>query len=338
MKQVKVVGVRKATVVEVPDPVPKGNWALVKVHSAPMCTEFKGFVAGDGGYGYGHEAAGEVVAVAQPGRVKPGDRVLVQPGTPCGKCPLCISGEYIHCEQWHRFEEFTGSPHGMFTMAQYLLKQDWLLSPIPDEVDYDMASLAVCALGPTFGAFDLMAVDAFDTVLVTGLGPVGLGGIVNARYRGARVIGLESNAFRATLARKLGAELVLDPGDPDAMKKLMEFTGGRGADKAVDCSGAVPAHKFCLEAVRRKGHIAFVGQCHQETPFTVSKHMIQKGLTLHGAWHYNLSAYPRVMQVIQRAPQARDLITHTFPIGSIQQAWELQAGGSCGKVILKPWL
>jgi L-iditol 2-dehydrogenase len=337
MKQVLVTGVKQATVITVPDPIPRAHWVLVKVLAAPMCTEVKGFVAGDGGHGYGHEAAGEVAAVAQPCRVKPGDRVVVQPGTPCGVCALCLQGEYIHCQHWHDFQTATGCTSGLATMAQYVLKQDWLLSPIPPDLTYDLASLAVCGLGPTFGAFDLMRVDAFDTVLITGLGPVGLGGIINARFRGARVIGVDNHPYRVALAKELGAEAVVDPADPEAAQRILALTSGLGADKAVDCSGAVPAHRLCLEAVRRKGHVAFVGQCKADTPIQVSRHMIQKGLTLHGAWHYNLAAYPRVLQVLRGAPAAARLITHMFPIGDIQKAWELQAAGDCGKVILHPW-
>ena len=80
-------------------PEPKEDWVLVKVHAVPLCTEYKGWLSGN--EYLGHEAAGEVVEVAQPGKVKVGDRVVVMPGAPCGKCALCISGEYIHCEHFY---------------------------------------------------------------------------------------------------------------------------------------------------------------------------------------------------------------------------------------------
>lgn len=337
MQRAKITGVRQATVVEVPAPKPKADWVLVKVLSAPMCTEFKGFVSGDGCHGYGHEAAGVVAEVAQPCRVKPGDRVVVQPGTPCGTCPLCVAGDYIHCEHWFPFAETTGSPEGLATMAQYLLKQDWLLSPVPDDVSDDLASLAVCGLGPTFEAFDATAVDAFDTVLITGLGPVGLGGVVNARFRGARVIGVESNPTRARLALELGAEKVVDPRDPDALHLVREAAGAGGIGMAVDCAGIVSAHRLCMDAVRRKGRVAFVGQCHEPTPLTISKDMIQRGLRLYGIWHYNLASFPRVLDVIRRSPVIAKMITHVLPLSQVQRAWELQVSGECGKIILKPW-
>ena len=66
--------------------------------------------------------------------------------------------------------------------------------------------------------------------------------------------------------------------------------------------------------------------------------IISKGLTLHGAWHWNLCDTPRIMKVIaESGPQIDKLITHVMPMREVQKAWELQLTGNCGKVILKPW-
>ena len=338
MKKAAVLGERRGGVVEAPDPRPKENWVLVKVHVAPMCTEYKSFLSGRENAFLGHEAAGEVVEVAQPGRVQVGDRVVVMPQYPCGTCALCVSGEYIHCQNPVNIQAFTGSPEGRATMAQYLLKPDWLLPQIPEGVSYVHGSMACCGLGPTFGAMARMGVDALDTVLITGLGPVGLGGVINGKYRGARVIGVESNPWRQEKARELGADEIVDPGDPDALERLLDLTDGLGVDKAVDCSGAVPAHRLCIDAVRRKGQVAFVGECSNETPVRISPDLIRKGVTLVGSWHYNLSDVPRLMQVV--AEQAQDLdrlVSHGFPLDEVQKAWETQVTGACAKVILKPW-
>ena len=241
-----------------PAPKAKEDWVVVKVHAAPRCTEFKAFADGIDHHYFGHEAVGEVVEIAQPGKVKIGDRVVVMPTSPCGKCALCLDGDYIHCEDMINFEVFHGSRNGSATMAQYLIKPDWLLIPIPDDVSYDHAGMACCGLGPTFGAFNTMKVDRFDTVLITGLGPVGLGGVINAHYRGARVIGVESNSWRAQRAVELGAETVIDPRDGDILQQILALSHHRcGVDKAVDCSGVVSAHRLCVDATRRKGQIAF---------------------------------------------------------------------------------
>jgi L-iditol 2-dehydrogenase len=339
MKKAVILGECQAGIIDVPIPEPREDWVLVKVHVAPMCTEYKSFVAGHRSEFLGHEAAGEVVGLAQPGKVKLGDRVVVMPQYPCGKCSLCLAGDYIYCQDTVNFTEFTGSPEGRATMAQYLLKPDWLLVPIPEGMAYEYASMACCGLGPTFGAMEEISVDAFDTVLITGLGPVGLGGVINARYRGARVIGVDSNPWRAARAMAMGAEVVLDPGDASTADKILQLTGGKGVDKAVDCSGVVAAHRLCIDCTRRRGMVAFVGESGADTPVRISPDMIRKGLTLVGSWHYNLKDTRRLLNIIVNSQSSLDLlISHHFAIDDVQQAWELQASGQCAKVLLHPWM
>jgi L-iditol 2-dehydrogenase len=337
MKKAVVSGSRQASLVEVPDPEPKEDWAVVRVHAAPMCTEYKSFESGHASEFLGHEAAGEVVAVAQPGRVKVGDRVVVMPQYPCGKCALCVTGNYIHCEHNIDVAAFTGSREGSATMAQYLLKPDWVLPPIPDGVSYEHASLACCALGPSFGAFQAMGLSAFDTVLITGAGPVGLGALVNARFRGARALVVESVPWRMARAREMGAERVFDPGDPEILPRIRELTDGRGVDCALDCSGNVQAERLCIDAARRKGKVACVGECFGELSIRPSQDLIRKGLTLIGSWHYNLAEFPHIMKVIRASPLIPLLISHVLPMSRIQEAMELSASHQTAKVILKPF-
>lgn len=337
MEKAVILGERQAGLVKVPDPKPVRDWVVVKIHATPMCTEYKMFVSGRQTNYLGHEAAGEVVDVAQPGRVQVGDRVVVMPSWPCGKCALCVSGDYIHCQDGHDVEAFTGSPEGKATYAQYLVKPDWILPKIPDDVSYDLASLAVCGLGPSFGAFDAMGVDAFHTVLITGLGAVGLGAVVNAKFRGAFVIGVESIPYRVERAKMLGADVVLDPTDEQALSQVMDLTEGLGVDAALDCAGIVAAQRFCIDATRRRGQVSFVGECTDVLPIRVSPDMIRKGLTIRGSWHYNLRLYPKIMQVIQESPVIDKLISHVFPLREVQQAFELSASHQCAKIVLQPW-
>ncbi len=332
-----IAGERRASLVETDTPHPKSNWVVVKVHAAPMCTEYKSFVTGQEAHFLGHEAAGEVVEIAQPGCVEVGDRVVVMPSYPCGRCALCVAGDYIHCEASVDVTWFTGCAEGSATYAQYLIKPDWLLPAIPDGVTYERASLACCGLGPSFGAFNEMRLDRFDTVLITGAGPVGLGAVINARFRGARVIVAEYHSYRVRKALELGAEHVVDPRDPEAVQQIRTFTGGVGVDKAIDCAGVVAAQRLCIDATRRRGAVALVGECMDELPIRASVDMIRKGLTLHGVWHYNLSLFPKIMQVIQGSPCIDGLISHVLPMSCIQEAFEIAASHDCAKIILKPW-
>ena len=129
MQVAAMFGEGKGGVVDKPDPRAAGDVVVVKIHAVPMCTEYKGFIGGGTGEHFGHEAAGEVVEVAQPGRVKVGDRVVVQPQNGCGKCALCAVGEHIHCQNARNIREIIGTDPASATYAQYLHKIDSLLSP-----------------------------------------------------------------------------------------------------------------------------------------------------------------------------------------------------------------
>jgi L-iditol 2-dehydrogenase len=255
MNVVAITGKRTCEIVERPDPRIKGDFVKVAIRSAPMCTEWHAYQNGSISDSLGHEAAGEVVEVAQPGRVAVGDRVVVMPQYGCGRCGLCLSGEHIHCRQPVDPYRFCESQTGNATYAQFCIKQDWLLVPIPEDISYDHAGMACCGLGPTFNAMQQMGVNALDTVLISGLGAVGLGAVVNARCRGARVIALESNQYRASLAKALGVEAVIDPGSEQRLERILELTAGCGADKPHGArgrwrplAGAAPSWRGTLSA------------------------------------------------------------------------------------------
>jgi L-iditol 2-dehydrogenase len=129
----------------------------------------------------------------------------------------------------------------------------------------------------------------------------------------------------------------IDPQNPEALDQVNDLTGGRGVDAALDCAGAVAAQRFCIDAIRRKGQVTYVGECSDELPIRVSPDMIRKGLTIRGSWHYNLSLYPKIMQVIQGSPVIDKLISHIMPMSQIQAAFELSASHECAKILLKPW-
>ena len=334
MKVVAINGPKQCVLLDKPEPTVKEDFVKVKITVAPMCTEFHGYAQGWAGDSIGHEAAGEVAEIAQPGTVKVGDRVVVMPQYPCGKCALCMAGDYIHCESGIDPLKICGCGCGTATYAQYCIKQDWLLLPIPDDISTEHASMACCGLGPTFGAMHQMHVDSFDTVAVVGLGPVGLGGVINAVHRGARVIGVDSNPYRARLAMDLGARAIIDPKDPDAVKQIKALTAGRGVDKSIDCTAVPAAQKFAIEATRRRGHVGFVGWGgHIEMD-----NMIPQGLTLQGFWHWNLTLAPRMMQLIRDVKPSLDkVITHRYPMSQVKEAWEQQLTGQTGKVLLYPW-
>lgn len=336
MKKAIISGERRAEVIDVNDPEPVNDWVTVKVYAAPMCTEHKQFTEGHEREFLGHEAAGEVVEVDGTTQFDVGDRVVAMPLYSTSDSPLYRTGDYIYADKLD-LTDVTGNEEGNATYAQYLLKPDWLLAEIPDGVSYEHGSMACCGLGPTLGALDRMNVDAFDTVLVNGLGPVGLGGVINATYRGARVIGVELTEYRKQLALELGAESVIDPTEDDVVKRVMDLTDGEGVDAAIDCTGVPQAQRTMIDSLRTRGEAAFVADG-GEVDLDIASDMVYRGLTLHGSWHYNETLIPDMMRMIHDVGDQLDvLITHEFALDDVQSAFELQETRECGKVLLKPW-
>lgn len=335
MKAVRIAGPSQAELIDLPDPQAQEDWVVVKITVAPMCTEYKQWQKGGVGFGLGHEAAGEVVDVARPRSVKVGDRVVVMPLNPCGVCDLCRAGDYIHCQHGRNMQAETGYEGRGGTYAQYIIKPHRTLVKVPDDLTLEHASMACCGLGPTFGAMERMLITAHDVVVICGLGPVGLGGVVNGVFRGATVIGVESHPYRIAMAKELGAHLVVHP--EEAAEAIADLTEGRGADCGIDCAGAPAAQRLLIDCVRRRGQVAFVGEAGELT-VNVSQDLIRKGLTLHGQWHYNLALASRMLRMIRAVGSQLDRqISHRYPMSQVQRAFELQAIGQCGKIVLDPW-
>lgn len=319
----------KAWLEEIPDPKAHDNWVVVKIESTPICGSDKGaFLSASPIRGAGHEGSGIVVEVDKSSLLKVGDRVILNPLSGCGECSLCRSGNYIYCQNKPTF--FTH-------FAQYVLVQDFVCTILPEDISYDIGSLACCALGPAFSSAKRMNIRAFDTVLITGLGPVGLGAVTIAKFLNARVIAVDTLSFRKELAEKNGADLVLDVNDPDLRAKIREATAQSPLLKAIEASGNPAAERLCLDMLAPGGMASFIGENHKEFPIKPSDDFIRKGLTLIGSWHLNLNDREEIYTLLRRSPVIGNLITHVFGFSDVQKAFDKFMEGNTCKVILKPW-
>lgn len=329
MKHV-VLGDEKAWLEDAPDPTPEGEWVVVKVTASPICGSDMHAYRHEGRHtGGGHEGVGEVVAVDAARHLRVGDRVLLNPSSGCGECWLCRQGDYIHCPN-----KPAGSG-GHF--AQYVRKQEWLCPRLPDDLDDDLCSLMGCGLSPAFQALTRLGVTAFHTVLINGLGPVGLGAVALARFLGAEVIGVEPNPWRRNLAEQLGADLTLDPTASDALAVIRERTHGEGVHRAIDASGRPEGERLCIDALRCLGKVAFIGENQGTIEFSPSRDGIRHGIEVIACWHQNLNSFDDLVTFLRRFPDARKLISHTFGFTQVEQAFSTFASAQAAKVILHPW-
>jgi L-iditol 2-dehydrogenase len=350
MKKAVITGERQAALVDMPIPQPVADWALVKMTVVPMCTEYKAWLRGpspgsDRIDALGHEGAGVVAEIAQPCGVEVGDRVVLMGAGPCGRCQYCRAGYFLQCSSPSRGAHIPGraasadAPQPTGAYAQYRLGAAWLLPKIPDDLSDEHAAMAWCGLGPTFGAMQSAHVGAFDTVLIAGAGPVGQGGIINSKYRGARVIVAELEPWRAERARLLGADVVVNPRDEDVLDQIRALTDdGLGVTCAIDCAGVTASQRLCIDATRPHGKVVFVAESSTPLPITVSPDMIRKSLSLIGQWHYSLNDWDQMMRLVRDVGDKLDiLISHRFPMSRVQDALALSATHECGKIVLNPW-
>ena len=246
----------------VPDPAPRADEVIVKVHACSICgSDLHAFHGKHPRLTFprilGHEFAGEVVeAGAGVTRVPPGQRVCCDIDIFCGKCGPCSEGRTNICD---KLRTMGFDRDGAY--AEYVAVPSANLYPLPQDVSYDQAS-AVQVLGISYHAVAHRVKPRIgEQIAVIGAGPVGLGAALIAKSLGAEVTIFELLGYRIALARKLGIERALDPSALDVRAEALALTGGRGFDKVVECVGGFQDKtvQMAADLVKRGGRITVVG-------------------------------------------------------------------------------
>ena len=213
----------------------------------------------------GHEPCGQIVEEGQGlRRFKKGDRVIVYHISGCGVCHDCRKGYYISCKSKYRRAYGWQRDGGM---APYILAEEKDLIPLPEPLTYKDGAQVACGFGTVYEAIEKIGVSGNHTVLVTGLGPVGLAALMLARAMGAdKLIGVEMNDYRIQLAKKLGlADQIIKPGD-GALEEILEATGGHGAERAIDASANDQARQLAVRGTREWGKDRFCRRGRNQYP------------------------------------------------------------------------
>ena len=333
-------GNSRAELHEFPVPEPGHGQVLVRMRASALCgSDLRAIYhqhLGSGAERYqgciaGHEPCGEVEAVG-PGveSVRVGDRVVVYHIAGCGNCRDCRGGWMISCTSPKRAAYGWQRDGGH---ADFLLAEESTLIHLPDELTFVDGALIACGFGTAYQAILRTAVSGRDRVAVIGLGPVGLGAVMLAAASGAEVVGVDIRPERLEFARQAGAAHVF-ASDAHTPEAIMDLSAGHGVEVAIDCSGSAAGRHLCLEAARRWGRVAFVGEGGTVT-FEPSPLLIHKQLTLSGSWVCGLVEMEALVEFLARKnlhPEAT--VTHRFPLAEVDQAYRLFDGGTTGKVTL----
>src|ERR1700757_3098855 len=228
---------------EVPRPLARAGEAVIKITLTTICGTDLHIVRGEypvrPGLILGHEPVGVIHEIG-PGvsGYAVGDRVLVGAITPCGQCCYCLSGDWSQCGGPIGGWKFGNTING--AQAEYLLVPNAQanLAKIPDELSDEQVVLLADIASTGISAAESGDVKIGDTVAVFAQGPIGLCATAGAKLKGAGfIIAVESDFVRTAMAKRMGADIVIDHTKMDAVEEIRRLTQGRGVDVAIEALG-----------------------------------------------------------------------------------------------------
>ena len=326
--------------VEVPKPGP--GEVLVKVKAASICgTDLHIYEWDEWASSaiklpriFGHEFAGEIVDVGEGVRfAHTGEYVSAETHFVCGNCFQCRTGQAHVC----RFTKILGiDVDGVF--AEYALIPESNLIRCDLSIPPEIASVQE----PFGNAVHSVFVDDIlgATVAVFGCGPIGLFsiGLVTA-YGGKSVIAIEPRDYRLGLARRMGAEHLINPEKTDVVNEILSLTEERGGvDAVLEMSGNDKAIKQAFRVVRPGGWISLLGIPHKKVELEFSKDIIFKGIKVYGIVGRRMyQTWYRIQAILSGDRlDIKPIITHKFPLEKFEEGFNLMKEGRCGKVVLIP--
>jgi threonine 3-dehydrogenase len=281
----------------------------------------------------GHEFCGIVERVGDEVRaVKPGDFVSAEMHVNCGHCHQCRVGEAHICQnlriigidQDGAFAEFVKIPASNIWKLDAAIPEHYgaILDPLGNAVHTVLA-------GPIAG----------QTVLVTGCGPIGLMSIAVAKACGSStVFATETNDERRAMAKKMGADMVLNPAKEDAVRKILAETGGTGVDALLEMSGNPTAIQQGFKALRAGGRASLLGIPTETVPLDLVNDVIFKGATVQGI--YGRRMYETWIQMTSLLKAGRlnlePLFGERTSLDKFEGAFSLLQGGLAGKILMYP--
>ncbi|MCL6479698.1 MAG: alcohol dehydrogenase catalytic domain-containing protein [Peptococcaceae bacterium] len=351
MKAVVYHGGGTIRVDDVPKPEIQGpEDAIVRVTTTAICGSdlhiLHGFLPVDQGTVIGHEFVGIVEEVGSAvTKVKPGDKVLSMAGVNCGKCRNCRDRLIFACENGGIFGcgPMFGNLQGVQAEYARVLYADETLEKIPegltDEQVLFVGDILATAYTGVMGVNpDGRGIQPGSVVAIFGAGPVGLCTVAVARLFGAsQIIVTDMEDNRLEVAGRMGADKVINITRADPVASIMDITGGRGADLAVEAAGSPEAFVNCLAAAATGGTVSVIGVISQPVQITFQQ-IIHKNISIQTGLA-NVIHTKRLVSLIQAGKlDLTPIITHRLPLTEAVHAYEIFEKKLDGaiKVILNP--
>ncbi len=332
MKALVYQGPGKRAWETVPDPkIQTPTDAIVKIDTATICGTDLHILKGDvpavkPGTILGHEAVGTIVETGSAvTSFVIGDRVLISCVSSCGRCRFCKEGRYGQC---------SGGGGWIFGHLINGVQAEYARIPFADNSLYkipagltDEQVLFLSDILPTSFEVGVLngQVKPGDTVAIVGAGPIGLAVIMAAKlFTPGKIIAIDLADSRLAKAREFGADVTINNGTEDAIKKVFELTGGLGADVAVEAVGVPQTFELCTELIRPGGRVANVGVHGHAVTLHLEKLWIKDVTITTGL--VDTYSIPQLLSLIVGGridPTA--FATHRFPLEETMAAYDVFA-------------
>ena len=339
MKGVVFLGERDIEIRELPDPEPGVGEVVIAMKASGLCgSDFRPYRMPKEERGDpaalkvgGHEPCG-VIAQVGPGvtPVGVGDRVMMHHYTGCGTCKMCRIGYTQMC--LHHHDVYGSTQNGGH--ADYLLVPADTCVALPDELSFEEGAACACGTGTAFLGLKRLMLTGTDTIAIFGQGPVGMSGTMFANAMGVRVIAVDVIPERLELAKRLGADLVVDASKDDPVEAIRELTRGEGADATLEATGLPQVQHNAVDSAKLWGSVCFVGEGGIAT-FDISRQIIHRQLSVYGSWTFSTGGLAGTAEfVAERGIPLRELITATLPLEQAAEAYRRFESGEAGKFAL----
>lgn len=328
MKAVKWFAPHEMRLVEIPQPAPAPDEALIRIESTGVCGSDMHYYA-EGRIGgtvitepliLGHEYAGTVVDVGKDADASlVGKRVAVEPGIPCLKCEWCLKGHYNVCLNL----KFPGGPPHDGALCEFIAVHAAFCFPVPDSMTSDVAAM-IEPLAVAIHTVELARLVPGESVAVLGAGPIGLLTIQVARICSAgTIIATDLHGYRLEAARRCGADFAFNAAQTDTVEAVRDSTNGRGVDVVFDCARSTETPGIGCHIARPAGRCVLTGISGESEgvfPVDVAR---RKELMIQWCRRFCFNYPAAIDMVTSKRVDVESLITHSFPLDRAGEAFEL---------------
>jgi L-iditol 2-dehydrogenase len=333
MQAVVYHGANDVRLEEVPVPEIGAGEILVRVHTCGICgTDLKKIATGSHSAPriFGHETSGVVARVGEGVRkFSVGERVVVFHHIPCGECYYCRHKTFAQCTTYKKVGCTAGFEPSGGGFAEYVRVMDWIVEKgtvrIPDGISFEQACF-VEPVNTCIKGIETLRLEAGETVLVMGQGPIGLILANLAKRAGTRVITSDLYPARLTMASSFGLKLTIDASKADAVQAVRGVTEGRGADAVILAVGGSGLIRPAMDAARPGGRVLLFAQTVRGEATIDPAAVCVDEKTLLGSYSASVELQEESVRfVMNREMDLERLISHRFPLQSGVEALKLAA-------------